>query len=611
MKAVKVLFAVLVGFAVAGCSGAGGGSPNNDVNNRGKVTLSGTVATGLPMVDAQITIKGKNGITITTTTDANGKYADADVTVLAAPYLLKVLNPAGNGYIYSVATASGTANIHPFTDLIIRNWYKVKGSDVETEFSGTLIAANLPSVDGINTIASVVSSILGASMTSAGVPANFNLLTTPFDANKAGFDKVLDETKVVIDAAGAVTVVAIDPITGGTSTLVNTTVTTVSTPTADSTPPTDPSGLVGLPSSTSSIVLFWNAATDTVGVAGYNVYSVTNNVASKIASTPYPGYSHTGLTSAQYCYQVEAYDAKGNLSAKTAAACATPIADTTAPAAPTSLAATAFSASQINLTWVAPADTDVVGYVVSRTDSTGIAKDVATAKGISYSDTGLASSTAYSYTVKAKDAAGNLSVVSASASATTLVGIPTAPTGVTAAAASGQATISWNSVNGAVSYTLYMATQAGVTKSNKLPGAMTHLSVTSPYVHTGLANGTTYYFVVTAVNTSGESVESAQVSAIPMAATAAPPLPNPIVGSWSMTMATGHRVLITFFANGDYVHAEDGLADATGQTGMERGTYTWDVGPARLSALARWWIPMANGACPPQPLQLALAPVQL
>jgi len=46
---------------------------------------------------------------------------------------------------------------------------------------------------------------------------------------------------------------------------------------------------------------------------------------------------------------------------------------------------------------------------------------------------------------------------------------------------------------------------------------MKHTEVTSPFIHTGLANGKTYYFVVTAVNAAGESSESNQVSATPKA----------------------------------------------------------------------------------------------
>ena len=44
----------------------------------------------------------------------------------------------------------------------------------------------------------------------------------------------------------------------------------------------------------------------------------------------------------------------------------------------------------------------------------------------------------------------------------------------------------------------------------------------SPYNHNSLTNGTTYYYIVTAVNSVGESVPSSEVSAMPQANTTPP-----------------------------------------------------------------------------------------
>ncbi|MFD0589010.1 discoidin domain-containing protein [Paenibacillus sp. GCM10027627] len=95
-------------------------------------------------------------------------------------------------------------------------------------------------------------------------------------------------------------------------------------------------------------------------------------------------------------------------------------ADTQAPTAPSGLTATAISSSGINLSWNASTDNvGVTGYHIFRGGT-----QVGTATGLSYSDSGLNASTAYSYTVRAADAAGNVSGNSNTASATTQASNP-------------------------------------------------------------------------------------------------------------------------------------------------------------------------------------------
>lgn len=96
----------------------------------------------------------------------------------------------------------------------------------------------------------------------------------------------------------------------------------------------------------------------------------------------------------------------------------TVLSDVTPPSVPLSLAATAISAGQIDLSWSASTDNVAVsGYVVYRNGT-----PVATTSSITYSDTGLTASTLYTYTINAFDTSNNYSGLSASASATTLAG---------------------------------------------------------------------------------------------------------------------------------------------------------------------------------------------
>lgn len=95
--------------------------------------------------------------------------------------------------------------------------------------------------------------------------------------------------------------------------------------------------------------------------------------------------------------------------------------------------------------------------------------------------------------------------------------LPPAPTGVTATAFDSYVLINGNVVSGVTAVNIYWATAPGVTKQtgNKI------VVGSSPQAHTGLTNGTTYYYVTTAVNQYGEGSESPQVSATPVAVIAA------------------------------------------------------------------------------------------
>jgi hypothetical protein len=88
---------------------------------------------------------------------------------------------------------------------------------------------------------------------------------------------------------------------------------------------------------------------------------------------------------------------------------------------------------------------------------------------------------------------------------------PAAPTGLTATAGDTQVSLTWNTVAGAASYTIKRSTTSG--------GPYTTIQsnvTTTSFTNTGLTNGTTYYYVVSAVNTQGESANSTQASAVPV-----------------------------------------------------------------------------------------------
>ena len=188
-------------------------------------------------------------------------------------------------------------------------------------------------------------------------------------------------------------------------------VTTLS-PAPDTTAPTTPT-LSASGTSLTSTNLSWTGATDNVAVTGYDVYKDGVFLVSTATTT----YSVTGLSSATtFAFYVQAKDAAGNISvASNTVSVTTLTPDTTAPTAPT-LSASGTTSSSTNLSWSGATDNvAVTGYNVYKG---GVLLGSTTAT--TYAVTGLTASTAYAFTVRAKDAAGNISIDSNVASITTL-----------------------------------------------------------------------------------------------------------------------------------------------------------------------------------------------
>ncbi|MBP2631260.1 MAG: hypothetical protein H6Q70_1888 [Firmicutes bacterium] len=87
----------------------------------------------------------------------------------------------------------------------------------------------------------------------------------------------------------------------------------------------------------------------------------------------------------------------------------------------------------------------------------------------------------------------------------------TAPTNLTATAGDSQVILSWTAVDGATSYTVKRSTTSGGTYETIASGV-----TDTNYVDTSVTNGTTYYYVVVAVNDKGESNNSNEASATPV-----------------------------------------------------------------------------------------------
>lgn len=183
----------------------------------------------------------------------------------------------------------------------------------------------------------------------------------------------------------------------------------------DTQAPSAPTNLAASNITQTTVDLSWTASTDNVGVTGYDVYQG----ASLLGTVTGTSASITGLiASTAYSFSVKAKDAAGNISPASNTVNVTTLSppDTQTPTAPTNLIASNITTTTVDLSWTASTDNvGVVGYDVYQGASL-----LGTVTGTAASVTGLTASTSYTFSVRAKDAAGNVSPASNTVNVTTL-----------------------------------------------------------------------------------------------------------------------------------------------------------------------------------------------
>jgi chitodextrinase len=355
-----------------------------------------------------------------------------------------------------------------------------------------------------------------------------------------------------------------------------------SPPSGDTTPPSTPSGLAASSVTQTSLALDWNAASDNVGVVGYDVF----RNGSKVASPTTTSVSQSGLAcGTAYAFAVAARDAAGNTSAPgqlsvTTSACAVPSpGDATPPSAPSGLGISGATSTSVSLTWTASRDN--VGVASYRLYVNGAYASTTAQLGATAS--GLTCGTAYLFEVDAMDFEGNESTrafVTGSTTACLDTQTPTAPLGV--AATSRTATsiaLAWTASTdnvGVSGYGLYRAgSQVGTTSSTNA-------------IFSGLVCNTNYTLAVDASDAAGN--RSAKTTVM-VATTACPDTTPPAAPSGlAVSNVTQTSLTLTWNASTDNVGVtgydvyRNGTKMATvtstsaGQTGLACGsTYTFGV----------------------------------
>lgn len=272
---------------------------------------------------------------------------------------------------------------------------------------------------------------------------------------------------------------------------------------ADTSPPTQPGAITVSSVTSTGASLKWAASRDNIGIEGYRVYRGPSTAAASalalIATTDaVTKFAPVHLRSNHgYKFGVVAIDAANKKSPMTTVTFKTSASgDSPAPAAPSSssVAATAFSSTRIDVVWAASTSTDVALYRVYRDGV--LVRTVERPNSQRFSDNGLAPSSSHSYSIRAVDSAGNRSApTTARAASTTAVGAVKIARGPYLSNVTGSsAIISWWTnipTTGSVS-------GAGSTVADP-SGTVQHHAVTV----SGLSAGTSYAYTVESGAASG------------------------------------------------------------------------------------------------------------
>lgn len=509
---------LILAFSALVLAGCGGGGNSPGVSSQ---VVTGTAAVGTQL-SGQVTLKDASTPSKqkTAVIGSDGSFA-FDVTGMKAPFIIQATGSANgqNHTLLSFASGTGIANANPLSHaLVTLAWGGANSGDVFTNPDEQKLRKIQ---DGLTAATQDLLMMLNPLLDLYGA-AGKNPISSPYRADHSGLDGMFDF--VTVDITGGTLTVS---NRGTNAPIFSCAINNINSGTFNAnnmphrmTVPAAPTNLTAV-GGAGQLTLTWSAVSN---AASYTIYYATTSGVTpangiKVANATSPAVL-SGLADATtyYCV-VTAVNSAGESVASTQATATTNVAAPVIPAAPGGLIATG-GTRQVSLSWSAVSN--ATSYNVYYATSNGVTKVNGTKVSNATSPlvlNGLADATSYYCIVTAVNSAGE-SAASVQAAATTLPStpppaLPATPSNLVAAGGTNQITLSWSAASNATSYNLYWSAASGVTTATgtKVSG------VTSPYVKTGLAAGTTYYFVVTAVNSVGESSASAQASAT----TSAPP----------------------------------------------------------------------------------------
>jgi hypothetical protein len=192
--------AAVMAAALVACGGGGSSTTATPVASVTQ-TLTGVAATGAAMDGATITITDSKGASITKTAGADGSFS-ADITSMTAPLLITATKQVGDTMLTltsvaiekPAAGATGTANVTPLTDALAA---LIAPNGNPSELTDSTVLAASATKAKVDASAAALNAAIATVLTDAGLdPSKFNIITTPFTANRSGADRVLEIVKV-------------------------------------------------------------------------------------------------------------------------------------------------------------------------------------------------------------------------------------------------------------------------------------------------------------------------------------------------------------------------------------------------------------------------------
>lgn len=305
---------------------------------------------------------------------------------------------------------------------------------------------------------------------------------------------------------------------------------------ASATPVATPSAPLSLQATAGNrrVTLAWSAPTASGGspITGYRIFRGTSSGGEVQVDVVGNVTVHLdyGLASGQtYFYKISAKNNVGE-GPQSAEASATPFA---LPGPPIGLGAAAGS-GHVALSWSPPADiggSPITNYKVYRSASSGGEVLAATVGNVTgYSDTNVESGKTYYYKVSAVNVAGEGPQSSEISATPGGLSLPSAPRNLLAIPGNAKARLTWdppasNGGSAVARYVIYRGTMSGGETNLTMIGGVLE------YQDTGLTNGVTYFYQVSAVNAVGEGPRSLEVSAAPRVILPECFIWNPVNGS--------------------------------------------------------------------------------